>query len=118
MHKAHFNGKYDASKSKLFMLLVDNANSWFSPREMHSILGVPVESLRWQCRRLHNARPPYLRRRRIGGLRFWNAYHYEYALGARGMRWYVKAMSAGLPRELYMQEIRAWQRQRDGIKNE
>ena len=116
MHKAHFNGKYDSSKSKLFMLLVDNANTWFSPREMHSILGVPVESLRWQCRRLHNARPPYIRRRLIGDK--WHQYCYQYGLGARGMRWYVNAMAAGLPRERYMQEIRAWQRQRDGIKNE
>jgi hypothetical protein len=116
MRVSHFNGKYNASKSKLFMLWVDNVNSWFSPRDMHSILGVPLETCRGQCRRLYKARPPYIRRRLIGDK--WHQYCYQYRLGSRGMRWYVNAIAAGLPRELYMQEISAWQQQRDGIKNE
>jgi hypothetical protein len=113
---AHFTGKYDASKAKMFWLWTSEPDTWYSPSQIHWITGVPISTVRWQCRRLHTARPVYIKRRVYGDK--WHAYCYQYQLGARGLRWWVNALSAGMPISRYLEEMVDWQRQRDGIKNE
>jgi hypothetical protein len=112
--RQHFTGRYDSSKSKIFWLLQTDPDRWFSPSQIHWITGVPVSTIRWQCRRLHAARPPYIKRQVRGHL--WHTYCYEYQLGACGLRWWVNALASGMPINQYLQEMAAYQQKRDEIK--
>ena len=108
---AHFVGKYDSSKSKIFWLLTTEPDTWYSPSEIHWITGVPISSIRWQCRRLHAARPPYIKRQTRGDK--WHLYCYQYGIGQRGLRWWINGLKNGLPLDRYLAEILAYQQQRD-----
>lgn len=109
---AHFKGKYNQSKSKLFIVLAQEPLSWFSPLQLHNILGVPLETCRAQLRRLHNMRPPYIKRRRVDDSPGpWGTFHFQYQIGERGGRWYANALNAGMPVERYLSEIEDWQRE-------
>ncbi len=113
VRKAHFGGKYNLSKSKMFWLWQAGPDEWYSPAQIHFMTGVPLETCRHQCKRLHSARPPYIKRRLVGHK--WHTYWYEYQLGARGKRWWVNALAAGMPLDSYLQEIRDYQQLRDGV---
>ena len=108
---AHFKGKYNKSKSKVLILLYDEPSRWFSVREMHFLLGVPIGSIRNIVRRLYWCRPPYVKRRLIGSY-YPGPYRYEWQIGVRGERWYTNAFPF-MPVDEYVKEVKAWQRQRD-----
>jgi hypothetical protein len=111
-HYFHWRGKYDASKAKVILLLAQESNTWYSCSQLHSILGVPVGSVRNIVRRLHVMRPPYIRRRLVGNY-YPGPYHYEYHIGVRGGKWLTNAMASGMPIERYYSEVKEWQHQRD-----
>lgn len=109
---ATFRGIHNQGKAKIFLLLIQYPDSWFSPLQMHRILGVPLETARCQVRRLHAIRPPYIRRRRVDDSPGpFGQFHYAYRLGARGRGWYERAVANGMPVERYLSEIQDWQRE-------
>jgi hypothetical protein len=112
MRRAHFKGKYNRSKGKMMMLFAQERERWFSPRELHLILGVPLSSTRAQCRRLHAMEPPYLKRRTMGHK--WHKYHYEYQIATRGIGWLERAWPF-MPRDEYIAEIEAYQKTRSNL---
>ncbi|HEX9897568.1 MAG TPA: hypothetical protein VGA85_07935 [Dehalococcoidales bacterium] len=107
---AHLCGKYNKSKGKIILLLAQEPNSWYSARQMHYILGVPVGSVRNIVRRLHWCRPPYIKRRLVGN--YLGTWRYEYAIGVRGAKWFSNALHAGMPVNEFVQEVNDWQRSR------
>jgi len=119
MHVFHFKGKYDRSKSKMFLLLHQEADSWFTPKQIWWITGVPYNTARCQCHRLHVMRPPYVRRQIVTHYdRRWeyqlHPYYFKYRIGARGERWLERAKLAGMPVDELFQEMFDWQKVRDG----
>jgi len=112
--KAHFTGKYDCCKSKIFWLLTEMPDTRYSPAEIVWITGCHINSVRWQVRRLHAARPPYIKRQTRGDIM--HKYVYEYQLGKRGSRWWVNGLANGLPLDRYLAEMAAYQQKRDEMK--
>lgn len=109
---ATFNGKYNQTKSKLILLLAQESKTWFSPHQMHNILGVPLESCRGTLRHLNRYTPPYVLRRRVDDSPSpWGQFHYEYRISTRGGVWYANALNAGMPVDRYMAEVELWQRE-------
>ena len=120
--RVHFAGEYDHAKGRMMLLLYQYPQMWFSPRRIHEITGVKLSSARSQCHRMYRIRLentrqlPYLERRMIGN-RF-HQYYFEYRIVLGGKNWVIGAIERGMPINQYIQEAEAWQRQRDGIKNE
>lgn len=119
MRRAHFNGKFNRSKSKLMLLLCQESSSWYSCRDIHLITGIPLQTARGQCCRLHRMLPVYLKRRVVSQFdtHDWtyqlHPYHFEYAIAVRGQGWLKRALPF-MPVDEYVAEIEAYQAVRDG----
>ena len=93
------------------LLLAQESGTWFTPRRISWVTGIPLATARQQCFRLHWWNRPYIRRRKVGS--YFGTYHYEYRIGVRGIDWVNHALDSGLPLDKLVQEVRDYQQQRD-----
>ena len=111
--RVHFTGEYDHAKGRMMLLLYQYPSMWFSPRQIHEIIGVKLCSARAQCHRMYKIRLentiqiPYLERRMIGN-RF-HQYYFEYRIVPGGKNWVIGAIERGMPINQYIQEAEDWQ---------
>ena len=98
-----FRGLHNASKSKVWLLLAQEADNdrYFTAKEIHSITGVPYRSLLTLLARWHSWRPRPLQRRQCSGF-------YEYHISMRGLAW-VERWRMIMPLARYYSECQTWQ---------
>jgi hypothetical protein len=97
---ATFRGKHNALKGKTYLFLAQQRNSgrWFTARELHLILGLPLHSLRTHLKRWYDWGRILRRQRGV----------YEYRIALKGKDW-LERWQMFMPLERWFEEIEAWQ---------
>jgi predicted transcriptional regulator len=95
-----FDGCHNALKAKTWLFLSQERDTgrWYSAKELHLILGLPLHSLRTHLKRW------------CDWGRVLRRYHgvYEYRLAAKGVDW-LEHWQAIMPLNRYVEEVEAWQ---------